>query len=389
MKLILKIAIFFCFTKGAIGQNLLLPDAAVASALQNHPGIQAAAFEVKAKRSAQKAAFNLPNPEINAESPTGEFYAVGVLQSFEFPTVYGRQKQVAKAETGLAQAGQRMSENELRYQVRSLYLETQVAEYQSRQWAERDSLYAVIASTAARQFSSGEIDFLQKTWAENEAGKVHQERIAAAQIRNVLRQNLSTLTGLEDLGTLLPLAADTLSLDSDFDLSGSPTIEYAAQTAKVAERQVDLANSRALPNFSVGYLNQGPRNTPIDYRFRASMGIPLWAGQYSASTKAAKAESQAAIARTQAQSQAVLLESQRARTTFINALAMVQYQEKEALPRGQSMIDAAVRLQASGQVDYVTFLRTLDEAFSIQRDYIEQLRALNSARISLRYLLGQ
>jgi len=389
MKLILKIAIFFCFTKGAIGQNLLLPDAAVASALQNHPGIQAAAFEVKAKRSAQKAAFNLPNPEINAESPTGEFYAVGVLQSFEFPTVYGRQKQVAKAETGLAQAGQRMSENELRYQVRSLYLETQVAEYQSRQWAERDSLYAVIASTAARQFSAGEIDFLQKTWAENEAGKVHQERIAAAQIRNVLRQNLSTLTGLEDLGTLLPLAADTLSLDSDFDLSGSPTIEYAAQTAKVAERQVDLANSRALPNFSVGYLNQGPRNTPMDYRFRASMGIPLWAGQYSASTKAAKAESQAAIARTQAQSQAVLLESQRARTTFTNALAMVQYQEKEALPRGQSMIDAAVRLQASGQVDYVTFLRTLDEAFSIQRDYIEQLRALNSARISLRYLLGQ
>lgn len=389
MKLILKIAIFFCFTKGAIGQNLLLPDAAVASALQNHPGIQAAAFEVKAKRSAQKAAFNLPNPEINAESPTGEFYAVGVLQSFEFPTVYGRQKQVAKAETGLARAGQRMSENELRYQVRSLYLETQVAEYQSRQWAERDSLYAVIASTAARQFSSGEIDFLQKNWAENEAGKVHQERIAAAQIRNVLRQNLSTLTGLEDLGTLLPLAADTLSLDSDFDLSGSPTIEYAAQTAKVAEMQVDLANSRALPNFSVGYLNQGPRNTPMDYRFRASMGIPLWAGQYSASTKAAKAESQAAVARTQAQSQAVLLESQRARTTFTNALAMVQYQEKEALPRGQSMIDAAVRLQASGQVDYVTFLRTLDEAFSIQRDYIEQLRALNSARISLRYLLGQ
>lgn len=389
MKLILKIVIFFCFTKGIIGQNLLHPDAAVATALQTHPVIRAAAFEVTAKKSAQKAAFNLPNPEINAESPTGEFYAVGVLQSFEFPTVYGRQKQVAKAETGLAQAGQRMSENELRYQVRSLYLETQVAEYQSRQWAERDSLYAVIASTAARQFSAGEIDFLQKTWAENEAGKVHQERIAAAQIRNVLRQNLSTLTGLADLGTLLQLAADTLNLDSDFDLSGSPTIEYAAQTAKVAERQVDLAKSRALPNFSVGYLNQGPRNTPMDYRFRASMGIPLWAGQYSASAKAAKAETQAAVSRMQAQSQAVLIESQRARTTFANALAMVQYQEKEALPRGQSMIAAAVRLQASGQVDYVTFLRTLDEAFSIQRDYVEQLRALNSARISLRYLLGQ
>jgi len=355
----------------------------------SNPGIQAAAFEVKAKMSAQKAAFNLPNPEINAESPTGEFYAVGVLQSFDFPTVYGRQKQVAKAETGLAQAGQRIQENELRYQVRSLYLEAQVAEYQSRQWADRDSLYAIIASTAVRQFSAGEIDFLQKTWAENEAGKVHQERIAADQNRIVLYQNLSTLTGLADLGTLLPFAADTESLDSDFELSGSPSIVYAAQTAKVAERQVDLAKSRALPNFAVGYLNQGPRNTPMDYRFRASMGIPLWAGQYSASAKAAKAETQAAVARTQAQSQAVLLESQRARTAYSNALAMVQYQEREALPRAQSMIAAAVRMQASGQVDYVTFLRTLDAAFSIRRDYVEQLKALNSARISIRYLLGQ
>lgn len=387
MKLILKIAIFFCFTKGIIGQTLLHPDAAVALALQNHPIVQAADFEVKAKLSAEKAAYNLPNPEINAESPTGEFYAVGVLQSFEFPTVYSRQKQVAKAETGLARVGQQVSENELRYLVRSLYIETQVAEYQSRQWAERDSLYTVIANAAARQFSAGEIDFLQKSWAENEAGKVHQERIAAEQNRSVLRQNLSVLTGLTDLGTLLPLVADTSG--QDFDLSGSPAIAFAAQSAKVAERQVDLAKSRALPNFSIGYLNQGVRNTPMDYRFRASMGIPLWAGQYRASTNAAKAETQAALARAQAQSQAVLLESQRARTIFANALALVLYHEREALPRGQSMIAAALRMQSAGQVDYVTFLRTLDEAFSIQRDYVEQLSILNTARTSIRYLSGQ
>lgn len=81
----------------------------------------------------EKAAFNLPNPEVKAESPTGEFYAVGVLQWFDFPAVYVRQKQVAKAETALAQAGQRVSENELRYTIRSLYLETQIAEYQARQ----------------------------------------------------------------------------------------------------------------------------------------------------------------------------------------------------------------------------------------------------------------
>ncbi|MCP6357382.1 hypothetical protein NL446_26385, partial [Klebsiella pneumoniae] len=91
--------------------------------------------------------------------------------------VYTRQKRVAKAETALAQAGQQLSQNDLRYTVRALYLEAQAAAYQARQWAERDSVYQQIAATAARQFAGGEIDFLQKTLAENEAGTVHQERL--------------------------------------------------------------------------------------------------------------------------------------------------------------------------------------------------------------------
>lgn len=362
------------------------PEAAVAAALQNHPSVRAAGFDVQAKKYGEKAALNLPNPELNAESPTGEFYAVGVLQSFEFPTVYVRQKQVAKAETALAQAGQRVSENDLRYAVRSLYLDAQVAEYQARQWAGRDSLYQQIAATAVRQFAAGEIDFLQKTRTENEAGQVHQERLAAEQRATSLLQQLATYTGLPDLSDLLPLYPDTSA--RELLPQNNPIVAYDRQAVQVAEQQVRLAKSKALPNFSVGYLNQGVKSTPMDYRFRASVGVPLWAGQYRAGANAAKAETQAAIARADAQTQAVALELQRAQTDFATALANVQYQEREALPRSRALIAAALRMREAGQVDYSTFLRTLDEAFATQREYAGQVHTLNITQLRMRYLSG-
>jgi len=364
------------------------PEAAVAAALQNHPSVRAAGFEVQAKQFGEKAALNLPNPEINAESPTGEFYAVGVLQSFEFPTVYARQKQVAKAETALARAGQRMSENDLRYLVRVLYLESQVAEYQARQWGERDTLYRNIANTAIRQFAAGEVDFLQKTIAENEAGQVNLQHLAAGQKAVSFRRELTAYTGLPQLGYLLPLRPDTSVMDDQPLLQNNPGVAYSQQAVQVAERQVSLAKSKALPNFSLGYLNQGARDTPLDYRFRASIGIPLWAGQYHAGAHAARAEAQAAVARAETQTQSVALEVQRVQTDIAVAHANVQYQIREALPRSRALLEAALRMREAGQVDYVNFLRIVDEAYEIQRNYAEQVRTLNMAQLRLRHLSG-
>ena len=370
-------------------QKTTTPEEAAAAALQNHPTLKAAALDVQAKKFGEKSALNLPNPEINAESPTGEFYAVGVLQSFEFPTVYARQKDLAKAETALAQFGQRVTENDLRFAVRSLYLAAQTADLEAQQSASRDSLYQKIGAAAARQFDAGEIDFLQKTLTENEVGQARQARLAAERNAAALRNQLAVFIGKEDLGQLSPLRTDTVGLFFQKNMGENPSIAFEKQAAQVAENQIGLAESRALPNFSLGYLNQGARNTPIDYRFRASVGIPLWVGQYRAGINAAKTGSLAALARADAQSQAVALETQRAEAESATALAEVQYFEREAVPRSRSLIDAAVRMREAGQVDYPAFLRTLDAAFAVQREAVLAVNRLNAARFKLMYLLGQ
>jgi len=387
MKTWMNIVLLSLIASGLFAQTT--PDAVISAALRNHPSVKAATFEVQAKKYAEKAALKLPNPEINAESPTGEFYAVGVLQSFEFPTVYARQKQVAQAETALAQSGQRVSENDLRYMVRSLYLELQVAEHLVRQWVSRDSLYTAVAAAAARQFSGGEIDLLQKILAENEAGQVHQERLAAERSAIALRKQLSKLSGLDDLGSLLPLSLDSLGAGTVANIASNPSVAFEQQSLLVAEKQVGLAKSLDLPSFSMGYLNQGARGTPLDYRFRVSVGIPLWTGQYRAGRQNAESQAQAAQSRVEGQQQAVELELIRTQTDAATALNQARYYERNALPRSRTLINTALRMREAGQVDYVTFLRTLDQAFAIQSEYTVQVQSFETARIKLLYLVGQ
>ena len=69
MKYLIKICIFGLIAQSAMAQ--ITPDAAVQAAIQNHPLGKAAAFDVQARKYGEKAALNLPNPEVNAESPTG------------------------------------------------------------------------------------------------------------------------------------------------------------------------------------------------------------------------------------------------------------------------------------------------------------------------------
>jgi outer membrane protein, heavy metal efflux system len=377
------IAAFCCSANLVLGQTT--SEQAVAAALQNHPTARAAALETQSKRTAARAARSLENPEINAESPTGEFYTVGVLQRFDFPTVYKNRRKVAQAETSLALTVQKLSENELRFAVRTQFLELQEAIAQLDLARRRDSVFQKIGEAAARQFAAGEIDFLQKTLAENEAGAARQNLLAAQKTAENLRAQLRIWTGITDLEKIEPLWAAPAAAA---DFSQNPIVQFEKQSATVAAQQAELTRSQNLPNFSLGYLNQGARQTPTDLRFRAAVGVPIWFGQNRAARESAQTAALAAENRAAAAAQNLEIETAGAQNDAATARAQIEYFEREGLPRSRSLIETATRLRTAGQVDYPTFLRTLDTAFSVENEYVAQLRLLNLAQIRLLFLAG-
>jgi outer membrane protein, heavy metal efflux system len=375
----------------ASAQKVLTETEAVDLALKNSASFRSADLEIKQNKQLQKTSLSLPNPEVIAESPTGEFYAVGILQSLEFPTVYAQQAKLRKQSTRLSENKKEVTRQDVSKFIRQLYLNAQFARALYLQLSSQDSLYSNIAKSAQRQFDAGTIDYLERTFAASQAGEIHIQRIEAEENYNVLLHQLTLYTGLKEnimLADLVRSPGDP-TLPDTTDLAGNPTLNYYQQAKIVNARTLSLEKNRALPGLVVGYLNQGARETETYYRFRVGVTLPIWFWQYNGSIKAARTSVAIAEEDLKAQQQVLSAEMIQVTSNVRKYSGSLDHYEQSGLTHANEIIRTAQRFFQSGQTDYVNYLRNTNEAFLIKTRYFEALRNYNQAIISLNSLTGK
>lgn len=375
-------------------QTPLTEQQAVDLALKQSHLLNAATLQVKQQKQLQGASFNLANPDITLESPTGEFMTVGVLQSFEFPTVYIKQGQLAKQQTLLAEKAKMLTEAEVKQQIKTAYLNLQFTNQTLQQLEKQDSIYSGIAAAADRQFNAGQIDFVAKTFAASQYGEVHNQLLQAQADAMLAMRQLQLYTGITDSITTSPLVKSSSLIiagviTDSATLASTPYIQYYLQTQSVAKKSLQLERNKALPGFSFGYMNQGLKNTEIPLRLRAGINIPIWFWQYSAAIKAAKTNFQITQQNTLAQQLNLNSKLQQSKNDAMKFQTSLTYYESVGVQQSNDLISASGRMFAAGQIDYIAYLRTLSDAYSIQIKYLETLRAFNQSIININYLNGQ
>jgi outer membrane protein, heavy metal efflux system len=390
MKNSFLMVLFISFACEGIGQQLLTEQAALDSAMKHSPLLKSAELLVKQRSHLRKTAFNLANPDVIAESPTGDFYAVGILQSMEFPTVYFKQGQLLKQQSLLSEKGKALTVNEIKRLIRSVYLNAQYSQQLFTQLKYQDSLYNQIRLSAKRQFDAGVIDYLAKTFAESQYGEIHNQFVQAGNAYKATVQQLKLYTGISTESTVPPLMKfTTLSIQADTSsVTQSPFVQYARQNQLVNQKQLSVERNRALPGLVFGYLNQGPKETETNYRFRVGFTVPLWFWQYSGNIKAAKTGLQIAEQQTKVQQQQLTADLHTAVGEFTSAQQAISYYETNGLRQADDIINAARRFFESGQTDYIAYIRNINDAYAIKRTYLETLRNYNQSIININYITG-
>jgi cobalt-zinc-cadmium efflux system outer membrane protein len=375
-------------------QKQLTEDEALSLALKSSALLNASSLEVAQNKQLQRTAYNFDNPEIMMESPTGEFQTVGVTQSIAFPTVYLKQHQLYKQQTILAQTGQKITENDIKYQIKSLYLSVQYSELIFKHYKVQDSIYNKIMLSVQRQFEAGQIDFLEKALAETQYGEIHNQFVQAETDLQVARMQLQTYTGLKEEVTAVDLkkTQSTISIllikNDTSIIQNNPSLLFTRQQQVIGKKTLSLERNRFLPGFTFGYLNQASRNTPMDLRFRAGINIPLWFWQYTGSISAAKTGLKITEQKAFAQQQALSVEMQKAQGDYLKYNQALMYYETTGLKQTDEIISASTRFFESGQKDYVSYLRNLNEAYLIKLRYAETLKNYNQSVININYLSG-
>lgn len=378
----------------AVAQNVLTESEAISKALANNKNIQAASLQVKQQQQLLKSAINLPNPDFFLEAPTGNFYTGSITQSFEFPTVYSNQYRLQKQQIAVAQKGKQLTEAELKYRVKVLYLEVQYADSLSRQLYIQDTLYEKIMLSAIRQFKAGQIDYLQQTFTETQYGEIHNQYRQSLTRASSLKSQLQWFTGIKDSIAVEPLiisvAQQQFSLTPDSAaLLTNPAVQLLLQQENVAKQNIALQKSKALPGLAFGYFNQGERNSKFYNRFRFGVTIPLWFGQYKSNINAAKTEQQVIQNKQQGLQQELSAQVINANSEMQTNWQSVQYYQQSGLRKAQEVITTSQRFFVSGEIDYISLLRNNNDAYTVYQKYLEAVRNYNLSVINHKYLMGQ
>lgn len=364
---------------------------AVSMAIKNSKNISASDLVIKQQKQLLKSSINLPNPELFVESPTGNFYTGSFTQSIEFPSVYGKQYQLQKQRIGLAEKEKVVAEAEIKYQVKQLYLLLQYADTLQKQLYIQDTVYAEIAVSAGRQFDAGQIDYLQKVFTETQYGEIHNQYLQSQINVGNLQSQLQYLTGLQEPFRATQLTSQLMDVSVQKDsaaLVSNPTIELYKQTQNISEKNIELQKNKALPGLAVGYFNQGERSTPIGNRFRFGITVPLWFWQYKGNINAAKTELEINKQKTNGLQQQLAVQMIQAQNNLAINEQSLKYYQTTGIKKANEIISTAKRFFASGETDYINYLRNINDAFSIQLKYLDAIRNYNQSIISIKYLTG-
>jgi len=376
-------------------QQKLTVEEVIIRAMDSSYQIMAAATLIEHDRLMQKTATHIPDPELILESPTGEFMALGVQQSFEFPTVYVKQKKLAAQQSLLSEKSKTLTEADVRWKIKSAYLEWQYAIAASQQLKVQDSLYQILAKTATRQQLAGQIDVVEKTYAEMKYAEVHSRFLAARMEIQKGMARVQLYAGMTNNiePTLMEKGINTFLLTTDsIDQTlkeNTPIMAYYQQAEMVSEKGIQLEKSKVFPDFTIGYLNQAGKDTPFGNRLRFGLSVPLWFWQYGTTIKAAETKLTISKHTTAAGMQELSHQWNNAKSdAFIQQSAM-SYYESEGLNQANELTQAATRMFEAGQYDYIKYITTLSDAFEVRQQYLELLKKYNQSLITLQYLIGQ
>ena len=387
----------------------LSADQAVATALQNNPGVQSANLQVLQQNQLRKTIADFGKTSVQlqygqANSVKWDNYG-NITQTIPNPALFKRGKLLSDAQIKGSEINVRVTKNELAYQVKTTWHQLAFFEAVKHLLQYQDTIYSNFLRAAEARYRSGETNLLEQKTAETQL----------IEIRNTLRKNDADIQIYQrQLQTLLN-TQDQISIDSDtlskmaFDAEllygdslSNPLGAYLRQQIDIADKSIGLERAKGKPDFSIGYFNQSiigtqtingtEKNYGSGYRFQgfqAGIQIPIFYRAFSYRIKAAQTEKM--ITESNYRLYALNLKGQyeQASQEYIKNKASIEYYEKSAKPNADLILKQGQTAFRNGEIGYVEFLQAAKTFTDIQTSYLQAISLYNQSIITIQYLIGK
>lgn len=410
MNKIVLILFFLSIRLISQAQNLptrLTIDDALDIALKNNAGVKASLYDLESSKAQKKTYGEIG--KTNVMGMFGQYNTsakdnnVTISQSIPFPTVFSSGAALGKATIARSEIRVSAVENELAYQVKSIYYHLIYLKTLQTWMMRQDSVYAGFERAAGVRYRTGETSLIEKTTAETQARNIKASLMQNQADIRIYQTRLQTLL---NESTAVDVSSDTITALElpDYDtsaFSNNPLLNFYRQQVTVAEKQKSLSKNHALPDLMIGYFNQTLIGTPVQLNstelatsstrfqgFSAGISIPIWIGPHIAKVKVANAQQQMAASEFELQQKTMQGQWIEALQDIQKYQDMIAYYQDASLPNATLLTSQSQRAYQAGEIGYLEYLQGLRTATEIRTSYINAINNYNQSIIRLEYLIG-
>ncbi len=344
---------------------------------QHNTTLVALRHETEAAKVGNHTNLNLPNPEVEfgylwgSPSSIGHRKDVSAVQSFDFATVTGAKRRLARQQDALADWQYKESRMQLLLEAHHLCLDAIYYNAMCKELMQRKQYAEEIASAQQKRLEQGDINRIEYNQVKLDLAAVCAELMRCNTERAAVMAELQRLNGGEPL---LIEATDypAVAIANDFEAwyaeaeQKSPALAYVKQQIDVANRELAVRRADGLPTVSLGFM--GEYVSGENYQgVKVGMSIPLWANKNR--VRQAKAEVEAAKAR---QTDARQQFYSRLHNLFVQQRGLRQvvqsYQEALRATDNTSLLKKALDAGSISTMDYLLGARMYYDAVNQKMD---------------------
>ncbi len=391
----------------ADAQKLTL-EQAVQTALQNNLGIKSAEYQIEYFKELKKTGTDIG--KLSAVWMHGQYNSIyqdnnlSLQQNIPFPSTLINQVKLGKEQVTGAQQNLIVQQNNLVYEVKSIYYQLVYQEAQKKLFFSQDSLYSDFAKASSLRYKTGESNLLEKTTAETQRMEIQNLQrqnladiqISGARLQALLKSDLPILAAEELAKRPVPSELDSVLLQNN------PSLKLMNQEVSINQQYKRVERNRVLPDLMVGaYIQsltgiQNVNGQDIFYPrskqftgFQLGLAIPLWIKPNLARAKAAGFQEEAT--RKSAQHFETILTGhyEQALRELDKNTATLNYYETSALQNAELILSQSRKAFHAGEIGYIEYLQSLKISVGIRANYLQALNQYNQSIVTLEFLLGK
>lgn len=365
----------------------------IATALENNAALKAAELNVEQSDVLISSAFDFDKTEVyyhfdeNNLTLTNEPLRVfGIQQDFLFPTVYFAEKRRNKARAITTSNGYEILKKGVKRKVVTAYYTYLYTKEKEAIFKRLDSLYQNSSRMAQRRFELGETNYLEKITAQSKQRQMGIRLERAIQEIDAAYTNLMKIVQVDTLPRIAKIPMTQVALHSP-QTTQNPELSFHESNVALMQAERSLAKQQLLPDIGFNYFQgTAPNLNGTLYGYQLGLKIPLFFSGQSARIKSSKIAKE--IAEEKSKDYKIRFDARydELMARYRVHMKALEYYEQEGNRLSEELLKTAELSFRNGEIDFFQYILSLENAYEIQLDYLDNLNQLNQTVIDLNYL---